>query len=1032
MNYRTFKIWIAFYIFFFGHFSCVDHKKTPDTLFKKVPNAHSNINFENSLHQNEDFNIVEYLYFYNGGGVAIGDINNDGLPDIYFSANQETNRLYLNKGNFTFADITLQAGVGGYGNWKTGVTMADVNGDGYLDIFSCGVGNYKKFNGRNQLLINNKDLTFTDRTKEYGLFFQGFSTQASFFDYDNDGDLDMYLLNHSVHSIAAYGQSTLRFQSHPLAGDKLYRNDLIPFGTHRFTEVTAQAGIFSSQIGYGLGVGISDLDLDGYLDIYVSNDFRENDYLYINQRNGTFKQVLEKAMPHTSRFSMGNDIGDINNDGWNDIVTLDMLPKEEAIIKTTAGDDPYDIFQYKLRFGYHPQLSRNTMQLNRGLSPAGGVIFSDIAPFSGIEATDWSWSPLLADFDNDGYKDLFIANGIVKRPNDLDYINFISSDSAEKSNDAQFIDRMPSGSVPNVFFRNQHNLTFSNVTEEWLGIENSLSNGAAYADMDNDGDLDIVTNNINESAFIFRNDLPAEGSKYLNIRLHGSAANRFGVGAKITVYAESKTMYTEQIPSRGWQSSVDYLIHVGIGDVQIVDSVSIVWPGQKVQVLKAVKINQVLHVNETDAVTSFEIRHVNNGSWIFQLKNDSLFTHYENDFVSFNVEKLIPHMLTTQGPKLSVGDINGDKLDDFFIGGASDQAGAIFLQTPSGTFLKSIQPSLGSDAPREDMGSAFFDADGNGTLDLLVAGGGQQFSDRDEKLLPALYLNDGKGRFTKTYSSLPQVFLDGSCVKPADIDGDGDLDVFIGGRVLAGRYGLNPRSYLLINNGKGIFSDQSQQWLSGSGALGMVTDAIWMDINKDQKLDLIVVGDWMPITILIQNEEDKLENKTKEYNLHNTNGWWNTIVSHDFDHDGDVDLMAGNLGLNSRLRASVEEPVNIFLHDIDNNGSLDHILTYYNQGKEHPFLSRDQLVKQVPFLRRKFLKYESFRHVQRKDILPGDPSQYLRKTARNFASIYLENTNNGKFSIHKLPVEAQLFPIFSFEVDDVNQDGHADVLAIGN
>ncbi|HEX8040621.1 MAG TPA: VCBS repeat-containing protein [Chryseosolibacter sp.] len=1010
--------------------SCERHAEVSNTLFTKVSPSHSNIHFQNRLREDEDFNIIEYLYFYNGGGVAIGDINNDSLPDICFSSNQDGNTLYLNKGDFEFEDITVAAGIKGAGNWKTGVTMADVNGDGYLDIFSCGVGNYKTFKGRNQLFINNGDLTFTDRTEAYGLSFQGFSTQASFFDYDNDGDLDMYLLNHSVHSINKYGPSALRFERHPLAGDRLYRNELIPSGNNHFTDVTAAAGIYSSQIGYGLGVGVSDVNLDGFLDIYVSNDFRENDYLYINQRDGTFRQVLEGAMSHTSKFSMGNDIADVNNDGWSDIVTLDMLPKDEGIIKTTAGDDPYDIYEYKLQFGYHPQLSRNALQLNRGLRDGGSVNFSDIAAFAGIEATDWSWAPLLADYDNDGYKDLFVANGIVRRPNDLDYINFIFNDSAKQITDKQFAERMPSGAVPNVMYRNERNLTFKDMSDAWIGVEESLSNGAAYADLDKDGDLDLITNNINQEAFVYRNDLPSGRSHFLEFRLHGAEANRFGIGTRIVVYAGGKSMSLEQIPTRGWESSVDYVLHTGLGDARIADSVVVVWPGQKAETLSSVKADQVLDLYEQRAVKKNRPISMTKEPWALHLTSDSLFRHRENGFVSFNVEKLIPYMLTTQGPKISVGDVNGDKLDDFFIGGAAGQAGAVFIQTRLGSFVATGQPSLLADAYREDAGSAFMDADGDHDLDLLVAAGGQEFHYGDPRLQPGLYVNDGKGNFRKSSNGLPPIFADASCVKPADLDGDGDMDVFIGGRVVAGQYGLNPRSYVLINNGNGTFTDQTLRWFRE--APGMVSDAVWADLNEDNKPDLVAVGDWMPVSVFIQNGEGHFENRTKDYDLEETSGWWNTIEAADLDEDGDMDFVAGNWGLNSRLKTSTAQPVSLLVSDIDKNGSLDQILTYYNQGKEYPFISRDQLVKQVPSFKTRFLKYESFRNVRVNDILPDERAGSLRRTAKNFASVWLENTGDGKFAVHQLPQEAQLFPILSMKIDDVNGDGHADILAAGN
>jgi enediyne biosynthesis protein E4 len=1016
--------------------ACGNNRKA-DTLFYKVPAAETGIEFANSLADSDDFNIIEYLYFYNGGGVAMGDVNNDGLTDIYFSSNQQSNKLYLNKGNFRFEDITEKAGVEGAGNWKTGVTMADVNGDGLLDLFVCGVGNYKKFDSRNQLLINNGDLTFSDLTDNYGLRFAGFSTQASFFDYDNDGDLDMYLVNHSVHTRRSYGSASLRFQTDSLAGDRLYQNELIPSGKTYFTDVTKEAGILNSQIGYGLGVGISDLNHDGYLDIYVSNDFNENDYLYINQKNGTFHQELEKSIPHSSRFSMGNDIADINNDALPDIIALDMLPKDQAVIKTTAGEDAYEIYEFKLRYGYHHQVSRNTLQLNRGFDKKNNLMFSDIAPIAGIEATDWSWAPLLADFDNDGYKDLFVANGIVGRPNDLDYINFISRDSTQRHlSEEQLIAQMPSGKIPNAFFQNKGNLTFQDISKSWIGNEPSFSNGAAYADLDNDGDLDLVINNINEKAFVYRNDLDGGASNFLKIKFEGEQANRFGIGAKVFVFEANNKVLYEQIPSRGWLSSVDYTMHIGLGNTKT-DSIVICWSGSKTQTLKKIQPRQTITVKESEAVPGMpkNIYETPNNKILIE-KKDFPYKHEENRFIAFDRERLIPHMLSTQGPKIAVGDIDGNTLMDFFVGGASGQPASIFKQQRNGDFIETIQTGIALDSLAEDVDATFADVDSNGTVDLLVVGGGQQFADGSENLLPRLYLNDGKGNFTKSLKSFPGIAINASCVEQADVDKDGDIDFFIGGRVVPGQYGIDPPSLLLINDGHGLFRDETARLLmsrSNNKSLGMITDAVWVDLNKDHRVDLVVVGEWMPITVLIQNDSGFFENKTKDYGLEHTNGWWNTIAAHDFDEEGNVDFVVGNLGHNSRLKATTEEPVTIFIGDIDNNNSLDHILTYYNQGMRHPLLSRDQLVKQIPAIRRKFLKYDSYKNVTLEDIVdPGLQKKIVRKDAYTFTSIYMKNEGNGKFLITDLPVEAQMFPIFAFCIDDVNSDGISDIMAVGN
>ena len=1009
--------------------SC-EEKNTTGKLFQKLSSHQTGIEFSNDVKETDQFNIIEYLYFYNGAGVAAGDINNDGLPDLYFSSNQGPNKLFLNKGDFKFEDISSKAGVAGLGNWKTGVTMADVNGDGYLDIFSCGVGGYKSFTGRNQLLINNGDLSFSDRTDEYGLSFQGFSTQASFFDYDNDGDLDMYLVNHSVHSVRSYGDVLLRNQSDARAGDKLYRNELIPSGKPSFTEVTSQAGIYNSQVGYGLSVGVSDLNNDGYVDIYVANDFHENDYLYINQGDGTFKQELEKSIPHASRFSMGSDITDINNDGWQDIITLDMLPNEESVLKASGGEDPYEIFQYKLQFGYHYQVSRNALQLNRGLTTNQTLAFSDIAPLAGVEATDWSWGPLLADFDNDGLRDLFIANGIMRRPNDLDYINYISGDSAQRFlSDQAMIDKMPSGKVPNFFFKNNGDLTFDNVSESWALVKPTWSNGSAYADFDNDGDLDLVVNNINEPALIYRNSTDLT-SNFIKVKLQGNSPNLFGVGAKVKVYAGTLMMTQELIPTRGWLSSSDYTLNVGLGKNNFIDSLIVIWPGGNFQTIKSIKTNQTIQFNQRESQGNWYSTH-DQDKPLLQIADSIDFVHRENEFTGFEVERLMPHTLSMQGPKVAVADVNGDQLDDFFIVGGKNQTGTLFIQNRSGKFKKSAQNVFEADSLSEDTNAVFFDANGDGKQDLVVVSGGQEQEGSLSELQPRLYLNDGKGNFRKTHEAIPEIYLNASCVKPADFDNDGDLDLFIGGRVVAGKYGLAPHSFLLKNDGKGGFSEATS--LLPVTSLGMVSDASWQDLNNDGLKDLILVGEWMPITFLMQDQHGRFTDGTKEYGFEKSSGWWNTISQADLDQDGDLDFVVGNAGLNSRLRVSEKEPVELWVGDIDANGSYDPIITYYNNHQRYPFVSRDQLVKQVPPLKRKFLKYDDYKNVKLEDIIPAERmNEFVYRKAQMFSSVWIENKGNQNYQMHELPMEAQMFPVFSFAVHDVNGDGLADILAVGN
>ena len=1015
-----------------------------DKLFSLPDSKDTGIQFSNDIKEDTIFNIIEYLYFYNGGGVAVGDINNDGLIDIYFSSNQNSNKLYLNKGGFQFEDITERSNCKGIGNWKTGVTMADVNGDGWLDIYVCGVGNYKSFNSRNQLLINNKDLTFTDRTEEYGLNFSGLSTQAAFFDYDLDGDLDCYLLNHSVHSTRSLGDVSQRFRIDTLAGDKLFRNDLISNGKRgaaKFIEITSSAGILHSAIGYGLGVGVSDLNFDGYPDIYVSNDFQENDYLYLNQRNGTFKQALEKSIGHSSRFSMGNDIADFNNDSRPDIITLDMLPSEEDIIKTSAGDDPFETYRFKLRSGFHYQTARNCLQLNQ-CSTDTSVIFEDIAWLANVAATDWSWAPLLADFDNDGRKDLFISNGIMRRPNDMDYISYISDKRVQKDlqdigkEDMRILEQMPSGKVSNFIFQNDGQLKFADQTAAWGLSRPSLSNGAAYADLDNDGDLDLIVNNINEAAFIYKNN--SVKNSYLKVIAKGNTGNNFGLGTKIICYDNGRSLLYEIFSSRGFCSSVDSRVNIGLGNSTRIDSLIVIWPSGKFGKYPEVKPNQTITVNESDAKGTYDYKKVTKSNFLLaplQGKELPAFQHREDDYNAFNHENLMPQMLTTEGPPLAVADVNGDGLDDFFVGGGKGQAGEVFFQTPSG-FQKSIQKDIQADSSAEDVSAVFFDSDNDGDNDLAVVGGGQATLD-NRFLKPRLYLNNGKGVFTKK-NEFSQVSMNASCIKPCDFDKDGDVDLFIGASTMPLLYGMSPMSYLMVNDGKGNFSP-NMGWLGASrfsnmpgNRIGMVKDAVWTDVNKDGFQDLIVVGEWMPITVLVQTKQNNFLNETEKWGLSKSLGWWNTIAAADFDSDGDDDLVVGNLGLNSRLKATEQKPLRMLLGDFDGNGSSDHILIYFNGEKSYPFATRDQLVKQLPYLKKKFLKYKDYRNVTVHDILSSaQEGQSAELHINELQTVFVRN-DGSKFVLNTLPIEAQFSPVKAICVTDLNSDGKMDVLLGGN
>ena len=965
------------------------------------------ISFSNQLTYSTGLNIIEYLYYYNGGGVAVGDINNDGLEDLYFTANQLPDRLYLNKGNLTFEDISVSAGLDMEATWSNGVSMEDVNNDGFLDIYVTKVGLFNKNGSHNMLYLNNGDNSFTEQSEAYGLNFSGFSTQATFFDYDRDGDLDMYLLNHGIHSIRSYGTTEKRSEKDSLSGDRFYENKLNE-GKAFFEEVTEAANILSSPLGYGLAITASDINADGWMDLYVGNDFHENDYIYINNKDKTFTESSSTYINHSSRFTMGVDFADMNNDGLFDVFTTDMMPYEADILLKSGGEDTDKVTQIKKDLGFGPQYSRNHFHVKKEYGD-----YAEIALKTQTFATDWSWSVLLQDFDNDGLNDIFVSNGIAKRPNDLDYINFLSNvnyAAYEKSQDdilkKELIDQMPVLKIPNILFKNKGELQFSEVKESFVG-KPSLTNGTAYSDLDNDGDLDLILNNLNAQASILENKTVGDSSNYLSINLKGDSSYSIIKGTQVTLYAGQKKFRKEQQTTKGFQSSSTQKLFFGLGEISKIDSISIRWPDGKTQGLGAYQTNQELVINRNIEAYQKSLLTTTIPDYTISVFS---FQHKENIYLDYEREQLMPEKLSKEGPAVVLNDFNGDGIKDIYIGGARYQESKLYIGTKNKTYTERKTIDFIKDINFEDVDAASFDFDNDGDLDLYVVSGGGDFKENENYLMDRIYINDGKANFSRFKIVLAQT--NGGTVEVADFDNDGFDDLFIGSRSLPGAYGLSPYSFLLRNNTMFGFE------MTLKSRFGLVTDSAWADINNDDLIDLVVVGDWMPITVVLNKGAAKFEIANQSMNMTDTEGMWNTVAIEDIDGDGLLDIIAGNAGTNFKWQASVEKPVFLYLDDFDENEQLDPIIFYNYFGDYVPFSSKNKLSVQLPYLKKKFNSYKKFSGVRNiQDLTDRNENDILeiKKIVETRSMVYLQKDN--KFEGHPLPPKAQLSSIQDFYLD---------------
>lgn len=1040
------RITITFLLFsLLSIFLSCGKKKNADALFEQVSADDSGVRFVNKVENTEDFNIFSYRNFYNGGGAAIGDVNNDGLSDIYLTSNMGDNKLFLNKGNFQFEDITEKAGVAGTGFWSTGVVMVDINADGLLDIFVCNAGYDKNKKPVKELFINqgiqNGVPVFAEKAAEYGLAEDGYTTHAAFFDYDLDGDLDCYILNNSfmpVNTLNYSNNRELYAEDWPVrdflkgGGDKLFRND-----NGKFTDVTRQAHIYGSLIGFGLGITVGDVNGDNWPDLYVSNDFFERDYLYINQKDGTFKEEIENWISHMSHASMGADMADINNDGFPEIFTTEMLPGDETRLKTTTLFENYNVYQLKQERGFYHQYMQNCLQLNNK-----DKTFSEIAFYAGVAATDWSWGALMFDMDNDGYRDIYVCNGIYKDVTDQDFIDFFADEvvqkmalTGQKEQINEVLNRMPSNPLVNKAFRNRGDLTFEDMGERWGFTTPSFSNGAAYGDLDNDGDLDLVINNVNQEALLYKNHASdRSGNHHLTVQLKGKGQNTFAIGAQVSVYQGQEQKKFQLVPSRGFQSSVDYKMVFGLGQNPIIDSIVVVWPDRTKTVQRQSAIDTTILISWEQAgkeMAGNPYDLMATGKKLLQEVPSNMESHRENtDFVDFYQENLNFRMLSREGPKADIADVNGDGRDDVFIGGALHQGGQLYVQTPAGTFVRSEQATFDRDSLYEDTAVLFFDADKDGDADLFVGSGGNEQPMESRFLSNRLYFNDGKGHFKLNDQALPPNGFNTAVAVALDYNQDGNLDLFIGNRSVPGKYGIPPRHFLLENDGKGNFRNVSNEVSPDLQRLGMVTDATLANVSGDETPELVIVGEWRnPIIFEIRNRKFV----SISSNLNDYSGWWGCVKSDDVDGDGDQDLILGNRGENFYFSGTHEQPSKLWVCDFDQNGTVEKIITRRINGKDMPVPMKKDLTGQIPSLKKQNLKHVDYAQKSIQELFPAEAmKRAIAMEGSYFKSAVALNDGNGQFRVIPLPKEVQFSCVCGIWCGDLNKDGKNDLILAGN